>query len=283
MYKGYWIFFTLCVIFTFCASAQSHKLFKSPIGVEIYTYRDSWHNGVSAILDSIKSLGMTEIEGPNPQIIDPEQFKLLCKKRGIKIPSIGVSYEQLVSDAPKIIELAKSLGANYVMVPSIPYKGTFTIADAKKAVSDFNQQGKILRENGITLCYHDHGFEFGSYGKETLFDYIVQHTNPRFVSFEMDVMWTYHGGADPASLLLRYPNRWKLMHLKDIKKGIPNDFTGGTPIDNDVAVGYGQVNYPEVLKAAKQVGIRHYFIEDESPRHSLQIPLTIDYIKGLKY
>jgi sugar phosphate isomerase/epimerase len=178
--------------------------------------------------------------------------------------------------------MAKLFGSKYVMVAWIPHGKTFTIDDAKKAVDDFNRVGKVLHENGITFCYHDHGYEFGPYGDGTLFDYIAQNTNPKYVSFEMDIMWTFHGGADPAKLLYKYKGRWKLSHLKDIRKGIANDLTGGTDTHNDVAVGTGQINYPEVLKAAKAVGIKHYFIEDESPDHAAQIPVTIVYIRGLK-
>ncbi len=257
-------------------------LFTSAIGVQAYTYRDSWGKGVVPVLDTLKALGITEIEGPNPKIVSAEEFKKLANERGITIPSIGVDYGMLKQNVYDVISLAKTFGATYVMVAWIPHGSTFTIDDAKKAVDDFNRQGKILKENGITLCYHDHGYEFGAYGDGTLFDYIAQNTNPDYVSFEMDIMWTFHGGADPAKLLNKYPNRWKLVHLKDIKKGVTNDLTGGTPTVNNVALGTGQINYAEVLKAAKAIGIQHYFIEDESPNHAAQMPVTVAYLRGLK-
>jgi sugar phosphate isomerase/epimerase len=95
-------------------------------------------------------------------------------------------------------------------------------------------------------------------------------------------MWTFHGGGDPAKLLLKYPNRWKLVHLKDIKNGVANDLTGGTPTINNVALGTGQIDYHAVLAAAKKIGIRHYFIEDESPNHAAQMPVTVAYLRGVK-
>ena len=263
--------------------AQSGKpLFTYPIGVEAYTYRNSFPGGVAAVLDSIKALGMTEIEGPNPKNISPGEFKKLLDERSLTMPSIGMDYDAIVKDPMAAVKLAKMLGSAYVMVAWIPHGGAFNIDEAKKAVEDFDRVGKILQENGITLCYHDHGYEFGPYGDGTFFDYIVQHTNPKYVSFEMDIMWTFHGGGDPAKLLYKYKDRWKLVHLKDIRKGIANDLTGGTDTHNDVAVGTGQINYPEVIKAAKAAGIKHYFIEDESPDHATQIPVTIAYLRGLK-
>jgi hypothetical protein len=89
-------------------------------------------------------------------------------------------------------------------------------------------------------------------------------------------------GGNPAKLLLKYPGRWKLLHLKDIKNGVANDLTGGTPTINNVALGTGQIDYPAVLAAAKKIGIRHYFIEDESPNHAAQMPVTVAYLRGLK-
>lgn len=262
--------------------AQNSKpLFTAPIGVQAYTYRNSFPVNAAATLDTIKSLGITEIEGPNPKNVSPEELKKMLDERGIAMPSMGADYGAITKDPEEFIKLAKLFGCKYIMVAWIPHGKTFTIDDAKKAVEDFNNVGKVLNESGITLCYHDHGYEFGTYENGTLFDYIVKNTDPKYVSFEMDMMWTFHGGADPAKLLYKYRGRWKLMHLKDIRKDVANDLTGGTDTQNDVALGTGQLNIPEVLKAAKAIGIKHYFIEDESPNHAAQIPVTIAYLKSL--
>ena len=182
-----------------------------------------------------------------------------------------------------MIKKAKILGASYVMVAWIPHdKHDFKLENAKKAVEDFNRVGKKLKENGLTFAYHVHGYEFKPYKEGTLFDYIAQNTNPEWVSFELDVLWAYHGGADPVALLNKYGDRWKLMHIKDLKKGVKGDHTGSTSTENDVAVGTGQIDIPAVLRAAKKAGIKHYFIEDESSRIRTQVPQTIAYLKSLK-
>lgn len=264
------------------AFSQSKKqLFTAPIGIEAYTYRNSFPINVAATLDTIKSLGITEMEGPNPKNVSPDDFKKMLAERGIKMTSIGLDYGAITKDPEDAVKQAKFWGVKYVMVAWIPHGSTFTIDDAKKAVDDFDRVGKVLHDNGITLCYHAHGYEFGPYEGGTLFDYLAKNTNPEYLSFEMDIMWAFHGGADPAKLLYKYKHRWKLMHLKDIRKGIANDLTGGTSQMNDVALGTGQLNIPEILKAAKAVGIKHYYIEDESPNHAAQIPVTIAYVKSL--
>jgi sugar phosphate isomerase/epimerase len=259
------------------------SLYTKPIGLQAYTFRGSWPKGIEATLDTIKSLGVTEMEGGPIKGMATAELRRQLDKRGIKMVSIGADYNELAKSADQTIKDAKILGAKYVMVAWIPHdKSGFTLENAKKAVADFNRAGKTLKENGITLTYHNHGYEFVPHEGGTLFDYIVKNTNPEYVSFEMDILWTAFPGQDPAALLNKYGKRWKLMHLKDLKKGVKGDLTGNTPTTNDVALGTGSIDIPAVLKAAKKAGVEHYFIEDESPSYLKQIPVTIRYIKGLK-
>ncbi|PWJ55612.1 sugar phosphate isomerase/epimerase [Dyadobacter jejuensis] len=268
----------------FCAVwAQKEPVYTHPLGVQAYTFRGSWAQGIPATLDTIASLGITEMEGGPLPGISTAELRAELDKRGITMPSIGAGYNNLVADPEPTIRDAKILGAKYVMVAWIPHdKSGFDLKTAQKAVKDFNKAGKILADHGLTLCYHNHGYEFVPYGQGTLFDYIAENTDPRYVSFEMDLLWTQFPGQDPVALLKKYGNRWKLMHLKDLKKGVVGDLSGGTPTTNDVALGKGQIDIKAVLQTAKKIGIQHYFIEDESPSYLKQIPETIDYITGLR-
>ena len=256
-------------------------LYTAPFGVQTYTFRRSIGNDPAKTLDTIKAMGFTEVEGGGR--IAPEDFKKLCDERGISIPSTGADYNQLIKTPDSVVMRAKALGSKYVMCAWIPHEGgVFTIENAKKAVEDFNKAGKYLKENGLVLCYHAHGYEFQPYEDGTLLDYIVKNTNPEYVSFEMDIFWIQFGGGDPVALLKKYGDRWKLMHLKDMRKGIKKDLSGGTSTENDVAFGTGQVDIPAILKEAKKIGIKHYFIEDESSNITEQLPISIAYLKSLK-
>jgi len=274
---------TLSLIFSvFEVNAQSKPLFTAPLGVQAYSFRKSFPNSIEKTLDTIKMMGFTEIEGGGGRI-PPEEFKKLCDARGISIPSTGAGFDQLQLSPDSVAMKAKAMGSKYVMCAWVPHKkGEFNLDDAKKAVEVFNSAGKVLKEQGLTLAYHAHGYEFQPYKNGTLLDYIFENTNPEYVSFEMDIMWIYFGGGDPAGLLKKYGNRWKLMHLKDLRKGTPKDLTGSTSEDNDVPIGTGELNIPAILKEAKKAGIKHYFIEDESPHVTEQIPQSIQYLKSLK-
>ena len=73
------------------------------------------------------------------------------------------------------------------------------------------------------------------------------------------------------------------MHLKDIQKGARTGvYTGHAPNEQSVALGTGQVQWPAVLSAASQAGVKHYFIEDEHPDAEKQIPVTVKYLQTLK-
>ncbi len=261
------------------ASAQN-KLYTAPLGVEAYTFRKSFPVDVAKTLDTIKAMGFTEMEGGSNKM-PPEEFKKMCDERGISIPATGADYNRLVTSPDSVAQNAKALGAHYVMCAWIPHKGALTIEDARKAVKDFNDAGKVLKDNGLTLCYHAHGYEFQPYDGGTLLDYIIKNTNPAYVSFEMDIFWIQFGGGDPVGLLKKYGNRWKLIHLKDMRKGTVKDLTGGTAAENDVPLGEGEVDIPGVIKEAKKIGIKHFFIEDESNLEYENVPKSIAYLKGL--
>ena len=148
----------------------------------------------------------------------------------------------------------------------------------------FNRAGEALAKEGIQFFYHVHGFEFQPHGKGTLLDLLFAETDSKHVAFEMDVLWIVFPGQDPVKLLEQYGRRWQLMHLKDLRKGVATgSLSGGTDLTNDVALGAGQVNWAAVLQAARKAGIKHYFIEDESPTVEDQIPQSLKYLKTVRW
>jgi len=270
------------MVFVLETSCAQKPLYAFPFGIQAYTFRRSFPKNPAKTLDTIQQMGFTEIEGTGGNI-SPQEFRKLCADRGISIPATGVDYDQLVQHPDSVVIRAKALGATYVMCAWIPHHdGVFTLDDAKKAAADFNAAGKVLKDNGLTFCYHAHGYEFQPYGDATLLDYIINNTNPDWVSFEMDIFWIHFGGGDPLELMNKYGTRWKLMHVKDMRKGTRKDLTGGTSTENDVALGTGEIDVPAILKEAKKIGIKHYFIEDESNNIITQLPQSISYLKSLK-
>lgn len=265
-------------------SAQKGKpIFPQTPGMVSYTYRNSFAKDVAATLDTLKRLGITDIEFSNLFGRKATEIRALLDERGQKCSSFGVSYADAQNKTAEVGQNAKTLGAQYVRVAWIMQKPPFTLADAQKAVETFNKIGKQLKDDfGILFCYHNHGYEFEKHEDGTLMDYLIQKTDPNYVGFELDILWTFFPGADPATLINKYPKRFKLMHLKDLRKGVEGNLSGGTPVQNDVALGTGQLDIPGILKAAQKSNIQHYYIEDESPSYATQVPQTMAYLKSLK-
>jgi sugar phosphate isomerase/epimerase len=257
------------------------------IGIQLGTMRKMMPEGMPAVMAKLKELGITEIEGGGGRSMDRAAFKKLAEDHGLKVVATGVGFEHLQNkdSLQNVIANAKALGAQYVVCYWIPHDGdNFTYADMQKAVEVFNAAGKTMKESGLSLSYHAHGYEFREYaeGKGTLFEYMMDKTNPEHVTFQMDVFWMKNPGQDPVKLLKKYPNRWKSLHLKDRRIGTPDNQNGRQDKETNVVLGTGDVGIAEVMKAAKKIGIKHYFIEDESTRALDQLPGHVAYLKSLK-
>ena len=211
-----------------------------------------------------------------------EEFDGLLDKYELDVVSVGASYDDLKDNPEKALANAKQFGAKYVMCAWISHEGNnFDFEKTKEAVDVFNKAGKLLQEEGITLAYHAHGYEFRPYNDGTLFDYMAQ--NAEYFAFEMDVYWVQHGGTDPLTLLNKYPDKFVLFHLKDMEKGVIGNNTGHEDVETNVVLGTGQVDIAGVVKRAKELGVAKYmFIEDECSRVIEQVPQSLEYLNGLK-
>jgi len=272
----------ICLLFHLNAQ-KSPSINGVPLGMVSYTYRQSLQKDMATTLDSLKAMKVYDMEFSSLFGKKAVDIRKLLDERGMYCSSFGVSYSDALIKADEVAANAKALGAKFVRVAWIPHDGPFTKELADKTIADFSQIGQNLKENyGLEFCYHNHGFEFAPYEGGTFFDYIAKNTDSKFVNFEMDILWTFFPGIDPAKLLEQYPNRFKLMHVKDLKMGVMGNLSGATSSENDVALGTGQLNLPAIMKAAKKAKIQHYYIEDESSLHAIQVPKSIKYLLSIQ-
>jgi sugar phosphate isomerase/epimerase len=273
--KKHTIIFVLLIVFGLPAFSQT-------IGVQLYSFRNQFAKDVPGTLEKISAMGVTEIEGGGTYGMPFDEYRALLKKNKLKMVCIGADFNKLSENPQTTVEDAKKFGAKYVMVSWVPHKGAFTIDDAKKAVEVFNRAGKILKENGISLCYHAHGYEFLPYENGTMFDYMAANMNPAYANFEMDVFWVKHPGQDPITLLKKYPGRFPLMHLKDRLSGTEGNQKGEADVETNVVLGTGDVGIADIMRTAKKMGVKHYFIEDESSRSMEQVPKSLAFLKTIR-
>jgi sugar phosphate isomerase/epimerase len=265
-------------------SAGTGPSFKGPLGLQMYSLRFYSPSNAVAKLDKARELGFRTIEGGAPGRMPAPEYLKLLEDRGLKLISTGGEYAALKRDPDSVVIQAQRLGAKYVMCSWIPHpKNHFTEKDAREAAEVFNKAGEKLKAAGITFTYHCHGYEFQPYQDGTFFDLIVKETKPEWVGFEIDVFWAAQGGADPAALIQKHGSRFKLMHVKDLRKGAAINSTGGAPDEDSVPVGQGSIDWVAVLKAAQSAGIQHYFIEDEAKNAVDQIPQSLRYLESLRW
>lgn len=265
----------LSVFFAVPISAQE-------IGLQLYSLRNQFKQDVPGTLELIHSWEIKVVEGgDNTYGVPMEEFKTMLAKNDLKVVSVGADYNDLKNNVDKVIATAKAYNAKYAMCPWIPHDGNnFDIGNINEAVEVFNKAGRKMKEAGITLTYHAHGYEFRPYEGGTLFDRLAR--NAVDFAFEMDVYWVQHGGEDPLTLLNRYPDKFVLLHLKDLEKGVPGNNTGHEDEETNVVLGTGQVDIAGVVRRARELGyVKYMFIEDECSRAVEQVPQSLRYLDSL--
>ncbi|HRR33696.1 MAG TPA: sugar phosphate isomerase/epimerase [Kiritimatiellia bacterium] len=268
----------------FAQGVGTSATFKGPVGVQIYSLRNQLKQDGAKALDVLKDLNVkyVEIGIESHYGLTQEQMKQALDERGLIPIAAHAGQGYLLNKTDEAIAAARYFGLKYLGVAWAAHQKPLDEAQTLKIAADFNEIGKRLKAAGIQFFYHNHGFEFYPYKDGTLFDLLMEKTDPDLVKFEMDVLWTVFPGQDPVKLLKKYPSRWVLMHLKDLKKGVVGNLSGGTDLTNDVVLGAGQADYPAILKACQEIGIAYYFIEDESPSVLEQLPKSLDYLSRIE-
>jgi sugar phosphate isomerase/epimerase len=206
----------------------------------------------------------------------------LLAQNELNVISYGADFDKLQKDPQGVIDEARSYGAKYIVCFWVPHTGdNFTVEDANKAAEVFNAAGRLIAAHGLIFCYHPHGYEFSAYNTGTMFDYMMSKMDSRLVYLELDIFWIKQAGQDPLALLKKYSNRFVLIHLKDRKKGTANTTNGHGDLEANVVLGTGDVGIAEIVQETKKLGIKHYFIEDESLLVEEQLPQSLQYLKSL--
>lgn len=246
--------------------------FHGPVGIQMYSLRDYVSVNAELGLKLAHDLGFVYIEPSNSFNSTYEEYRAYMEKYKLKAISKNFGYGDLTTDAgiDKMIEIGKILGVKYIGIAWIPEMNEEKV---QEVIRVFNHAGERIHAAGLTFTFHNHGKEFTPWkeGKEgeTMFDRIVQETNPEYVKFEMDVRWVTAG--DPIALLKKYPDRFVLMHVKcDSGK-------------NGMLLEEGTIDWKAVFAAAQEAGVEAYFLEYDDVRNI--IPNTIynlRYLESLK-
>lgn len=253
--------------------------FPVPVGLELESVSGPLHKDMKGTLEEVHKWGFTTVELVGDYKLSPEALKTELASHHLKATSAHFPYAAFRDNPEHIADEASALGLPIVGCPSLPQRDALDEKGCRDAIEMFNRAGKILSQRGIQFFYHPHGYEFKPFEDGTLFDLLVKGTHPQDVHFQMDIYWIVHAGQDPIKLLQRYPDRWVSMHLKDMRKGAPvGVFNGNIDRKDFVPIGEGQIDVAGIMRAANKLGVKSYFIEDESSSPESGIPLSLKYL-----
>ena len=262
---------------------------KLPIGIQLYTLGDLMTKNMDGTLQQISQIGYKSVELAGYLGKTPKQLRasfdavgLSCTSAHVGMAKGSATEPKLLDDLSKVAADMHVIGAGHVICPAMsppedikiapnPGEGFRVISRIVQAMTEdhwkrmshqFNEIGRKLKAEGLAFGYHNHNFEFVKVAGRTGFDIFMEETDPALVTFELDVGWVAAGGYDPVELFRKYPNRYFLMHVKDVKPSTqPNIELKMDPTE----VGSGRLDWKSILPAAYKSGVRKYFLEQEAP------------------
>lgn len=279
---GTFIAFLLCIFP--CQAARKE------IGIQLYSVRSilnarNYPENQARVFKSLAKMGYTFVEVANYGNgkfygVSPEQFRVDVEAAGLKVLSSHINHglsknEYQSGDLTKALEwwresisAHKAAGVKYIVVPYAPVPAT--LADLQLYCEYLTAIGRLCAAEGIRFGYHNHSHEFQKVEGEVMYDYMIEHTDPEYVFFQMDVYWTVVGKAAPVDYFRKYPGRFSLLHIKDFRE-----------------IGQsGMVGFDAIFNNLEVAGTKYYIVEIESSSYGDILRTcreSIDYLKAAKF
>ncbi len=263
---------------------------KKDVTIQLYSVRDLIKEGsdFNALLKKLAQMGYSSVEAANYNDgkfygLTPEDFKKAVEDAGMTVLSShcsrGLSDQELASGDfseslkwwDQCIAAHKAAGMKYIVTPWLGVPKT--VKDLQTYCNYFNEIGKRCKENGMLYGYHNHAHEFEKVeGKEVMYNYMLENTNPDYVFFQMDVYWVVRGQNSPVDYFKKYPGRFKILHIKD---------------DRELGQS-GMVGFDAIFKNAATAGVQNIVAEieryscpvEESVKESIDYLLDAPFIKA---
>lgn len=281
----YTVLVSLTVFFTSCKEEKKVETPESTPevvaesnfgGLALYTVRDDMGVDAKATLKAVSDAGYKNIEAAGYSQgkfynMSPIDFKAFLES--LELVPISTHHSDVtLENADAMMADVKAAGFEYFVVP-IPPMGLFHYDDATSTMSMtggaenltkiINTLGEKAHAAGLKLLYHNHDFEFKKDADGIVpIEYMLEHTDPKFVNFQMDLFWVTKAGADPLAYFEKYPGRFKIWHVKDM------DEQG-----RFAPVGTGTIDFAKILAKKDLSGMEYYMVEQD---------MTFDGMKPLE-
>ena len=261
------------------SSLLSGKLFASSMageitGIQLYSIREEMKKDPLGTLKQLSQMGYKHVEHAN--YVDRKfygysavEFKKILSGLGMEMPSghtvMGKQHwdnsKKDFTDAWKwTVEDAALMGQKFVISPWLDATLRENYDDMKRYMEVFNKSGELCKKSGMKFGYHNHDFEFSQkLNNVTVYDIILQNTDPALVAQQLDIGNMYHAGAKAIDIIQKYPGRFESLHVKDEIKAAGEDKYEST------VLGKGVIPVKEIIDLGKKSGgTIHFIIEQES-------------------
>jgi len=268
-------------------AATDHKI--QNLGVQLYTVRDQMKADFDGTLAKVAAIGYKEVEFAGYFDHSPKEVRTSIDNHGLTSPSCHVQYDVLGEDKwPEQIESAKIIGQSYIVCPWIPEDLRKQPDIWKRAAETFNRAGEASKKAGVQFAYHNHWFEFLPVDGKLPYDQLLKECDPNLVKMELDLCWITVAGGDPVKYFNRYPGRFPLVHVKDIKKMPKISEAGsqsfGDSLQDMTSVGNGLIDWKRIFAQSDKAGIKYYIVEHDKPVDPFDsITKSYEYLNKLRW
>ncbi len=240
-----------------------------PLVAQMYTVRQAAAQDFKGALKRVAQLGFAGVELAGVFGLPAAELAQTLKDLGLTCLSAHIPLADLRQNLAQQLDLYLALGARYVICPWLPPEQRGDAASYQALGRELDQIGQTCRANGLQLCYHHHDFELVRFKGKYALDILLEACDPANVQLEADTYWLKFGGEDPAAYLRRWPGRTPLLHLKDMTATQPATFA---------EVGQGILDWPQIFRAAEEVGVQWFLVEQDKcagdPFESLEMSLA---------
>ena len=262
------------------------------LGIQLYSIRDDMKSDPLGSLKKVAAMGYKHVEHANYVNrklygYSAVEFKKILDSLGLKMPSGHTVMGKQHWDAAKndftdewkmTVEDAATLGQQIVISPWLDESLRKTYDDMKRYMDVFNKSGELCKKSGMKFGYHNHDFEFSQkLNGITVFDILLQSTDPSLVVQQLDIGNMYNAGAKALDIMKKYPGRFESMHVKDEIKS-----TGGHDPYESTILGKGVIPVKEIIDLGRKSGTKHFIIEQESYQGKTPMESITEDLKIMK-
>ncbi len=179
------------------------------IYLQMYSFEDFDPANNRANLQAAADMGFAGVElfGPN-MATDAATMKTWLEECGLTAVSMHANTDAVIS----MIPYAKEVGLPFIGI-GMQYMGSEE--DVYAFAEKLNEIGKVCREEGLTLTYHNHTQELLEYNGKNILEILLENTDPSYLSLEVDAGWMAAAGVSPLEFVQKYGERIKLIHIKE--------------------------------------------------------------------